>query len=58
MPKKEKDNKTRVTFYLDPDLKLRLDKLAAQTDRTAAKMMRRAIEAYLDEEEARLRKMK
>jgi len=58
MAKKDEENMTRVTFYLDTDLKMRLDTLAAQTDRTSAKMMRRAIEAYLDSEEAALRKKK
>jgi predicted transcriptional regulator len=58
MPTKKKEKRGRVTFYLDPDLKTRLDDLAEQTDRTVAKMMRRAIEAYLDVEEEALRKRK
>jgi predicted transcriptional regulator len=55
---KKDENMIRVTFYLEPDLKSRLDKLSEQTDRAVAKMMRRAIEAYLDLEEAALRKKK
>jgi len=58
MPTKKKEKRGRVTFYLDADLKTRLDNLAEMTDRTVAKMMRRAIEAYLGVEEEALRRKK
>jgi predicted transcriptional regulator len=58
MSEKKKDDMVRVTFYVETRSKLRLEKLAAQTDRSEAIMVRRAIAAYLDAEEAALRQKK
>ena len=58
MPEKKKDDMVRVTFYVETKSKLRLEKLAAQTDRSEAIMVRRAIAAYLDAEEEALKKKK
>jgi predicted transcriptional regulator len=58
MAKKTEEGFIRLNFYIDPEHKARLEKLADQTDRTVAKMIRRAIEAYLDAEEAIQRKRK
>lgn len=52
------ENLIRITFYVDGKAKARLEKLSEQTDRPVAAMIRRAIEAYLDQEEASLRKRK
>ncbi len=54
----ESDNMRRLNFYLDDKTRERLNKLAEQTDRTVAKMLRRAIEEYLDREESALRRKK
>jgi predicted transcriptional regulator len=48
----------RLNFHIDKKQKARLERLAELTDRTVAKMLRRAIEAYLDQEEAILRRRK
>jgi predicted transcriptional regulator len=47
-----------LNFYIEPKQKDRLEKLAKQTDRPVAAMLRRAIDAYLDAEEAVLKKRK
>jgi predicted transcriptional regulator len=52
------ENLIRMTFYIDPDLKARLEKLSEQTDRTVAVMIRRAIEAYLHVEETAQKRKK
>jgi len=54
----EKKDMVRVTFYVETKCKLRLEKLAALTDRSEAIMVRRAIAAYLDAEEEALKKRK
>ena len=48
----------RLNFYIDDKQRTRLEKLSEQTDRPVAAMLRRAIEAYLDAEEALLRRRK
>jgi predicted DNA-binding protein len=48
----------RLNFYIEPEQKARLERLSEQTDRPVAAMLRRAIESYLDEEEAMLRRRK
>jgi predicted transcriptional regulator len=58
MPEKKTRDMVRVTFYVETKNKARLEKLAAQTDRSEAIMVRRAIAAYLDVEEEALRKRK
>lgn len=52
------ENLVRMTFYVDAKSKARLEKLSEQTDRPVAAMIRRAIDAYLDEQEAALRRKK
>ncbi len=52
------ENLIRLTFYVDAKQKARLEKLSEQTDRPVAAMIRRAIESYLEEEEALLRRRK
>jgi predicted DNA-binding protein len=49
---------TRVTLYIGARQKAQLEKLSEQTDRPVAAMIRRAIDAYLDQEEAVLKKRK
>jgi predicted DNA-binding protein len=55
---KKQEDMVRMTFYIGPDSKTRLENLSKQTDRTVAIMIRRAIDAYLEAEEAALRKRK
>jgi predicted DNA-binding protein len=52
------DDLIRLNFHIDRKQKARLEKLSEQTDRPVAAMLRRAVEAYLDTEEALLRKRK
>ena len=52
------ENLIRINFYIDGKQKARLEKLSEQTDRPVAAMIRRAVEAYLEQEEAVLRRMK
>jgi predicted DNA-binding protein len=52
------DNLIRLNFYIEPKQKDRLERLSKQTDRSIAAMLRRAIDAYLDAEEAGLKKRK
>jgi ribbon-helix-helix CopG family protein len=54
----EKENMVRLTFYMEEKAKARLEKLHELTDRSVAVMIRRAIDAYLDAEEAALRRRK
>jgi predicted DNA-binding protein len=54
----DNQNLIRLNFHIDAKQKARLERLSEQTDRPVAAMLRRAIEAYLDEEEATLRRKK
>ena len=54
----EDQDLVRLNFHIDKKQKARLEKLSEQTDRPVAAMLRRAIDAYLDAEEAGLKKRK
>jgi predicted transcriptional regulator len=58
MSNKKKEEMVRVTFYVEAKNKRRLEDLAAQNYRSEAIMVRLARAAYLDEEEAALKKTK
>lgn len=49
---------TRLNINISTEQNARLEKLKEQTDRPVAAMVRRALEAYLEKEEAELRKKK
>ena len=55
---KKKEELVRVTFYVEVKNKKRLESLSARTYRSEAIMVRLALAAYLDAEEAALGKKK
>jgi len=48
----------RLNINITEEQKARLDKLSEQTDRPVAAMLRRAIDAYLEQEEAAQKRKK
>jgi predicted DNA-binding protein len=55
---KGKTETTRLNINIPTEQHARLEKLSELTDRPVTAMVRRALAAYLDEEEAALRKRK
>jgi predicted DNA-binding protein len=55
---KAKTETTRLNINIPTEQHERLEKLSELTDRPVTAMVRRALAAYLDEEEAALRKRK
>lgn len=55
---RKKEDLVRVTYYVEVKNKKRLESLSARTYRSEAIMLRLALAAYLDAEEALLGKKK